>query len=97
MPKQRNFDSLYKSLNINREEETPRIPEEETPRVPEEELPSNNLSQADHSLYDFLFEDYKDGKGRLLWKGKMYRLDAEQHKKFREMLLKDLQEKNNEN
>ena len=89
MPKQRNFDSLYKSLNINREEETP--------RVPEEELPSNNLSQADHSLYDFLFEDYKDGKGRLLWKGKMYRLDAEQHKKFREMLLKDLQEKNNEN
>lgn len=89
MPKQRNFDSLYKSLNINREEETPRIPEEE--------LPSNNLSQADHSLYDFLFEDYKDGKGRLLWKGKMYRLDAEQHKKFREMLLKDLQEKNNEN
>lgn len=89
MPKQRNFDSLYKSLNINREEETPRIPEEE--------LPSNNLTQADHSLYDFLFEDYKDGKGRLLWKGKMYRLDAEQHKKFREMLLKDLQEKNNEN
>lgn len=89
MPKQRNFDSLYKSLNINREEETPRIPEEE--------LPSNNLSQADHSLYDFLFEDYKDGRGRLLWKGKMYRLDAEQHKKFREMLLKDLQEKNNEN
>ena len=89
MPKQRNFDSLYKSLNINREEETPRIPEEE--------LPSNNLSQADHSLYDFLFEDYKDGKGRLLWKGKLYRLDAEQNKKFREMLLKDLQEKNNEN
>lgn len=83
MPKQRNFDSLYKSLNINREKETQRIPEEE--------LPSNNLSQSDHSLYDFLFEDYKDGKGMLLWKGKMYRLDAEQHKKFREMLLKDLE------
>ena len=83
MPKQRNFDSLYKSLNIKREIETPRIPEEE--------LPSNNLSQSDHSLCDFLFEDYKDGKGRLLWKGKLYRLDAEQNKKFREMLLKDLE------
>ena len=33
----------------------------------------------------------KDGKGRLLWKGKLYRLDAEQNKKFREMLLKDLE------
>ena len=53
MPRQRNFDSLYKSLNIHREKETPRIPEEE--------LPSNNLSQSDHSICDFLFEDYKDG------------------------------------
>ena len=83
MPKQRNFDSLYKSLNVHHEQETPRIPEEE--------LPSNNLSQSDHSICDFLFEDYKDGKGRLLWKGKLYRLDAEQNKKFREMLLKDLE------
>lgn len=91
MPKQRNFDSLYKSLNINREKETQSLNNLETPRIPEEELPSNNLSQADHSLYDFLFEDYKDGKGRLLWKGKLYRLDAEQNKKFREMLLKDLE------
>lgn len=83
MPRQRNFDKLYKSLNINREKETPRIPEEE--------LPSNNLSQSDHSICDELFEDYKDGKGRLMWKGKLYRLDAEQNKKFREMLLKDLE------
>ncbi|MFW5668030.1 MAG: hypothetical protein ACOCM4_02130 [Acetivibrio ethanolgignens] len=83
MPRQRNFDSLYKSLNVHHEQETPRIHEEE--------LPSNNLSQSDHSMCDFLFEDYKDGKGRLLWKGKLYRLDAEQNKKFREMLLKDLE------
>ena len=83
MPKQRNFDSLYKSLNINREKETPRIPESERP--------SNQCEPADHSICDFLFEDYKDGKGRLLWKGKLYRLDAEQNKKFREMLLKDLE------
>lgn len=83
MPRQRNFDSLYKSLNVHREKETPRIPESERP--------SNQCEPADHSMCDFLFEDYKDGKGRLLWKGKLYRLDAEQNKKFREMLLKDLE------
>lgn len=84
MPRQRNFDSLYKSLNINREKETPQIPESERP--------SNNCQPADHSICDELFEDYEDGKGRLLWKGKLYKLDSEQNKKFREMLLKDLKE-----
>lgn len=83
MPRQRKFDSLYKSLNINREKETPRIPESERP--------SNQCESADHSICDELFEDYKDGKGRLLWKGKLYKLDSEQNKKFREMLLKDLE------
>lgn len=83
MPRQRNFDKLYKSLNVHHEQETPRIPESERP--------SNQCEPADHSMCDFLFEDYKDGKGRLLWKGKLYRLDAEQNKKFREMLLKDLE------
>lgn len=83
MPRQRNFDKLYESMNINREKETPQIPESERP--------SNKCEPADHNLCDFLFEDYKDGKGRLLWKGKLYRLDAEQNKKFREMLLKDLE------
>lgn len=89
MPRQRNFDKLYKSLNVHREQETPRIPESERP--------SNNCQLADHSICDELFEDYKDGKGRLMWKGKLYRLDAEQNKKFREMLLKDLEGENNEN
>lgn len=83
MPRQRNFDKLYKSLNVHHEQETPRIPESERP--------SNQCEPADHSMCDFLFEDYKDGKGRLLWKGKLYKLDAEQNKKFREMLLKDLE------
>lgn len=83
MPKQRNFDSLYKSLNVHREKETPSIPESERA--------SSKCEPADHSICDELFEDYKDGKGRLLWKGKLYRLDAEQNKKFREMLLKDLE------
>ena len=81
MPRQRNFDSLYKSLNIKREKETPRIPEEERP--------SNNCPIADHSMCDFLFEDYKDGKGRLRWRRKVYRLDDEQLKQFRNSILKD--------
>ena len=81
MPRQRNFDSLYKSLNIHREKETPQIPESERP--------SNNLSQSDHSMCDFLFEDYKDGKGRLTWKQKTYKIDDEQLKQIREMLMKD--------
>lgn len=83
MPKQRNFDKLYQSLNIHREKETPRIPEEERP--------SNNLSQSDHSMCDFLFEDYKDGKGRLTWKQKTYKIDDHQLKQLREMLMKDLE------
>ena len=81
MPRQRNFDSLYKSLNIHREKETPRIPDSE--------LPSNNLSQSDHSICDFLFEDYSDGKGHLRWRRKVYRLDDEQLKQFRNSILKD--------
>lgn len=81
MPRQRNFDSLYKSLNIKREKETPQIPEEE--------LPSNNLSQSDHSMCDFLFEEYSDKKGRLMWKRKTYKIDDEQLKQFRNSILKD--------
>ena len=88
MPKQRNFDKLYQSLNIHREKETPRIPESEKP--------SNNLSQSDHSICDFLFEDYTDGKGRLTWKQKTYKIEDEQLKQFREMLMKDKGE-NDEN
>lgn len=83
MPKFRTFQKIYKDLNVKQIKETPRIPESERP--------SNNLQPSDHSMCDFLFEDYKDGKGRLLWKGKLYRLDADQNKKFREMLLKDLE------
>lgn len=89
MPRQRNFDSLYKSLNVHHEQESPRIPESERP--------SNNLSQSDHSMCDFLFEDYKDGKGRLRWKQKTYKFDDDQLKQFRECLIEDLEGENNEN
>ena len=81
MPRQRNFDTLYESLNIHREKETPRIPESERP--------SNQCEPADHSMCDFLFEDYTDGKGRLRWKQKTYKIDDEQLKQFRNSILKD--------
>lgn len=84
MPKQRNFDNLYKALNVKHEEETLSIPSSA--------LPSNNCPSADHSICDELFEGYEDGKARLLWKGKLYRLDAEQSEKFRQMMLKDMEE-----
>lgn len=88
MPKQRSFEKIYKDLNIKQIKETPRIPEEE--------LPSNNCPLADHSMCDFLFEDYKDGKGHLRWKQKIYKLTDEQLKQFRNSILKDKGE-NNEN
>lgn len=81
MPKQRNFDKLYESLNIHHEKETPRIPESERP--------SNQCEPADHSICDFLFEDYKDGKGRLRWKQKTYKIEDEKLKQLREMLMED--------
>lgn len=83
MPKFRTFEKIYKDLNVKQIQETPRIPEEE--------LPSNNLSQSDHSICDFLFEDYKDRKGHLRWKQKTYKIDDEQLKQLRQMLMKDLE------
>ena len=81
MTRQRNFDKLYESLNVHREKETPRIPESERP--------SNNLSQADHSMCDFLFDDYSDGRGMLILKGKRKRIDDDELKQLREYLIKD--------
>ena len=63
--------------------------EQETPTIPESELPSNNLSQADHSMCDFLFEDYSDGRGVLIWKGNRKRIDDDELNQFRECLIKD--------
>ena len=81
MPKFRTFEKIYKDLNVKQIQETPRIPEEE--------LPSNNLSQSDHSICDFLFDDYKDKKGHLTWKQKTYKIDDEQLKQFKNSILKD--------
>ena len=80
MPRQRNFDKLYESLNVYREKETPRIPESERP--------SNQCEPADHSMCDFLFEDYSDGRGLLIVKGKRIRITDDEFSKFTE-LMKD--------
>ena len=80
MPKFRTFEKIYKDLNVKQIQETPRIPEE---------LPSNNCPIADHTMCDFLFDDYKDGKGRLTSKQKTYKIDDHQLKQFRECLMKE--------
>lgn len=85
MPKQRNFDKLYESLNIHREQETQTIPESERA--------SNQCKIADHTVCDFLFEDYNDGRGMLLLKGKRIRITDNEFSKFSELM----KEKNNEN
>ena len=81
MPKFRTFEKIYKELNVKQIQETPQIPESERP--------SNNCPNADHTMCDFLFEDYKDGKGRLTWKQKTYKIDDEQLKQFKNSILKD--------
>ena len=86
MPKQRNFDKLYESLNIHREKET---------TIPEEERASNNCPSADHSIADSLFEDYSDGRGLLIVKGKRIRITDDKFSEFTE-LMKDKGE-NDEN
>ena len=63
--------------------------EQETPTIPESERPSNQCEPADHSMCDFLFEDYSDGRGVLILKGKHKRIDDEQLKQLREYLIKD--------
>ena len=80
MPKYRNFEKIYKALNVKHEEETPSIPSSA--------LPSNNLSQSDHSMCDFLFEDYSDGRGVLIVKGKRIRITDDKFSEFTE-LMKD--------
>ena len=82
MPKQRNFEKIYKDLNIKQYKETPTIPESERA--------SNQCNIADHTVCDFIFKGFVDKKGRLMWKGKVYRLSDDDLKKFRECLMEDL-------
>ena len=78
MPKQRNFEKIYKELNVKQIQETPTIPEEERA--------SNQCKPADHSLCDFLFEDYSDGRGLLIIKGKRIRITDDEFSEFTELM-----------
>lgn len=62
--------------------------EQETPTIPESERPSNKCEPADHSMCDFLFDDYTDGRGVLIWKGKRKQITDDEFRKFTE-LMKD--------
>ena len=62
--------------------------EQETQTIPEEERASNQCELADHSIADSLFEDYSDGCGLLIWKGKRKRITNDEFSKFSE-LMKD--------
>lgn len=61
--------------------------EQETPQIPEERA-SNQCEPADHSMCDFLFDDYSDGRGLLIVKGKRIRITDDEFSKFSE-LMKD--------
>lgn len=88
MPKNRDFTNLYKKLNIKQYKETPTITESE--------LPSNNCPSADHSIADSLFDDYSDGRGLLIWKGKRIRITDDKFSEFTE-LMKDKGEEDENN
>ena len=78
MPRQRNFEKIYKDLNIKQIKETPRIPELERA--------SNQCEPADHSIADFLFDDYSDGRGVLIVKGKHIRITDDKFSEFTEFM-----------
>lgn len=60
--------------------------EQETPRIPEEERASSQCKPADHSIADSLFEDYTDGRGVLMWKGKRKRITDNEFSEFTELM-----------
>ena len=62
--------------------------EQETQTIPEEERASSQCKPADHSICDFLFEDYTDGRGMLMWNGKRKRITDSEFSEFTE-LMKD--------
>ena len=69
--------------------------EQETPTIPESERASSQCKPAEHSIADSLFEEYSDGRGMLIWKGKRKRITDDEFSKFSE-LMKD-KGVNNEN
>ena len=78
MPKFRTFEKIYKDLNVKQIQETPTIPESERA--------SNQCEPADHSMCDFIFDDYSDGRGVLIVKGKRIRITNDEFSKFSEFM-----------
>lgn len=60
--------------------------EQETPQIPESERASSQCKPADHSIADSLFEDYTDGRGVLMWKGKRKRITNSEFTEFTEFM-----------
>lgn len=60
--------------------------EQETPTIPESERASNQCEPAYHSIADSLFEEYSDGSGLLIWKGKRKRITDDEFSKFSELM-----------
>ena len=67
--------------------------EQETQTIPKEERASSQCKPADHSIADSLFEDYSDGCGLLILKGKRMRITDDEFSKFSKLM----KENNNEN
>ena len=60
--------------------------EQETQTIPKEERASSQCKPADHSIADSLFEDYSDGRGVLMWKGKRKRITDSEFSEFTELM-----------
>lgn len=60
--------------------------EQETQTIPESERASSQCEPADHSIADSLFEEYSDGRGMLIWKGKRKRITDDEFNKFSELI-----------
>ena len=77
--------------NLIEAEKIKKIEQETT--IPESERASNQCEPADHSIADSLFEEYSDGRGVLIWKGKRRRITDDEFSKFSELMKGE----NNEN
>lgn len=78
--------------NLIEAEKIKKIEQETT--IPESERASSQCEPADHSMCDFLFDDYTDGRGMLMWKGKCKRITDDEFSKFSELMKEN---NNNEN
>ena len=74
--------------NLIEEEKIKKI-EQETQTIPESERASNQCEPADHSMCDFLFDDYSDGRGLLICKGKRIRITDDEFSKFSELIKEE--------